>query len=157
MLVKYSNVSKRQVSNCLTDNPKSLSFNYFVYSAYSIGGLPPMPKHYTTVNGLFGSKIHYDENGNYAGEPRPGLFEGSMEHYDANGQYARYSDPGLFADHVHHNANGQYVGETWSGLTDEHKIHYDTKGYAGDSWDTLLGTDTELFDSDLTDPGDNPF
>ena len=80
-----------------------------------------------------------------------------MEHYDANGQYAGYSDPGLFADHVHHNANGQYVGETWSGLTDEHKIHYDTKGYAGDSWSTLLGTDTELFDGDLTDFGDDPF
>ena len=50
-----------------------------------------MPKHYTSVDGLFGQKIHYDENGNYAGESWPGLFEGSMEHYDVNGQYAGYS------------------------------------------------------------------
>ncbi len=116
-----------------------------------------MPKHYTSVDGLFGQKLHYDENGNYVGESWPGLFEGSMEHYDANGQYAGYSDPGLFADHVHHNANSQYIGETWSGLTDHHKIHYDTKGYTGDSWDTLIGTDTELFDGDLADPGENSF
>lgn len=54
-------------------------------------------------------------------------------------------------------ADGTYLGETWSGLTDEHKIHYDTKGYAGDGWGTLLGTDTELFDGDLTDLGDDPF
>ena len=47
-----------------------------------------MPKHFTSVDGLFGQKIHYDENGNYVGESWPGLFEGSMEHYDANGQYA---------------------------------------------------------------------
>lgn len=46
-----------------------------------------MPKHYTSVDGLFGQKIHYDENGNYAGESWPGLFEGSLEHYDANEQY----------------------------------------------------------------------
>ena len=56
------------------------------------------PKRVTSVPGLFGGMDHYDENGNYAGESWPGLFEGSMEHYDANGQYAGYSDPGLFAD-----------------------------------------------------------
>ena len=44
-----------------------------------------MPKHYTTIDGLFGQRIHYHENGNYAGKSWPGLFEGSMEHYDANG------------------------------------------------------------------------
>ena len=25
-----------------------------------------MPKHYTSVDGLFGQKTHYDDNGNYA-------------------------------------------------------------------------------------------
>ena len=54
-----------------------------------------MSKHYTTVDGLFGSKIHYDENGNYAGQSVPGLIEGSMIHYDANGSYAGTSMPGL--------------------------------------------------------------
>ena len=105
----------------------------------------------------FRAEATLNENGNNVGESWPGLFEGSMEHYDASGQYAGYSDPGLFADHVHHNANGQYVGETWSVLTNEHKIHYGTKGYAGDSWSTLLGTYTELFDSELANPCGNPF
>ncbi len=107
-----------------------------------------MPKHYTSVDGLFGSKIHYDENGNYVGESWPGLFEGSMQHYDANGQYVGYSTPGLFADQVHHGPDGRYLGETWSGIVNGHKIHYDADGYAGDSWDMLLGTGSD-FDNDL--------
>ncbi len=114
-----------------------------------------MPKHYTSVDGLFGQKIHYDENGNYAGESWPGLFEGSYEHYDANGMYAGYSDPGLFADQVHYRFDGQYLGETWSDTISGHKIHYDANGRAGDSWDTLLGTDTDL-DNDLFS-GDDAF
>ena len=114
-----------------------------------------MPKHYTSVDGLFGQKIHYDENGNYAGESWPGIFDGSMEHYDANGQYAGYSDPGIFADQVHHRFDGQYLGETWSGITDSHKVHYDTNGYAGESYGTLLGTSTDLGE-DLF-PADEPF
>ena len=115
-----------------------------------------MPKHYTTVDGLFGQKIHYDENGNYAGESWPGLFEGSMEHYDANGQYAGYSDRGVFADLMHHNANGQYVGDTWSGITDGHKVHYNVNGYAGESWDGLVGSSTDLND-DMFGPTDDMF
>ena len=106
--------------------------------------------HITSVDGLFGQKLHYDEMGNLVGESWPGLFEGSWEHYDQNG-YAGYSTPGLFADQVHHNANGQYVGDTWSGIADEHKIHYDTKGYAGDSWDTLTGSSTDLNDDAYMD------
>ena len=113
-----------------------------------------MPKHYTTVDGLFGSKIHYDENGNYAGESRPGLIEGSYDHYDANGQYTGYSDPGLFADHVHHNASGQYVGETWSGF-DGQKIHYGVNGFAGESWDGLFGTTFTDLDDSMLDDGDS--
>ncbi len=106
-------------------------------------------KHYTSVDGLFGSKIHYDELGNYAGESRPGLFEGSYDHYDANGAYVGYSDPGLLADLTHHNVSGQYQGETWSGWPGQ-QVHYDAQGYAGESWDTLLGTDTSI-DADLFD------
>ena len=114
-----------------------------------------MPKHYTSVDGLFGQKIHYDENGNYAGESWPGLFEGSMEHYDANGKYAGYSDPGLFADQVHHRFDGQYLGETWDGIAPGHKIHYDINGRAGDSWDTLIGSETDLTDDAF--PADDTF
>ena len=36
--------------------------------------------------GLFGSTIHYDENGKVAGKIRPGLF-GSTNHYDNTGRY----------------------------------------------------------------------
>ena len=105
-----------------------------------------MHKHYTTIDGFFGQKIHYDENGNYAGESWPGLFEGSYEHYNADGQYAGYSDRGIFAEQVHHRFDGQYLGETWEGITPGHKIHYDANGYAGDSWETLLSAETNLND-----------
>lgn len=102
-------------------------------------------KHYTSVDGLFGGKIHYDEFGNYAGESRPGLIPGSFEHYDANGGYVGYSDPGLLADYTHHDANGRYLGESWSGFTGQ-QLHYDIDGYAGQSWDTVFGTETDLFE-----------
>ena len=105
-----------------------------------------MSEHLTTVDGLFGQKIHYDSNGNYAGESWPGLFSGSYEHYDASGQYAGYSDPGLFADLVHHGPTGQYLGETWQGALPGHHIHYGTDGVAGDSWDMPFTTETDLFD-----------
>ena len=105
-----------------------------------------MPRNIHSVDGAFGQKIHYDEYGNYIGESWPGLIEGTYNHYNADGQFAGYSDPGLFADLVHHDASGHYQGETWSGIADGHKVHYDTDGYAGDSWDSLLGSDTELFD-----------
>ena len=104
-----------------------------------------MPKHYTSVDGLFGQKIHYDENGNYAGESWPGLFEGSLEHYDANGQYAGWSAPGLLADMTHHDHNGRYLGDSWSGF-DRQMVHYGANGYAGESWDGLVGSNTDLMD-----------
>ena len=41
-----------------------------------------MSKRYTTIDGLFGTKIHLDENGNYAGESVPGhaLFLNKVEY-----------------------------------------------------------------------------
>ena len=94
----------------------------------------------TSVDGLFGQKIHYDEYGRYAGESWPGLIPGSMNHYAAGEGYVGYSDPGIAADLVHHDASGRYLGETWQGIQG-HQIHYGVDG-AGESWDTLTGTDT---------------
>ena len=109
----------------------------------------------TSVDGLFGQKLHYDEMGNLIGESWPGLLEGSWEHYDQNG-YAGYSDPGLFADQVHHDAGGRYAGETWDGFQGQ-KIHYGPNGYAGITWDGLTGSHTDL-DTDLFAPlPDDPF
>jgi hypothetical protein len=107
-------------------------------------------KHISSVDGLFGQKIHYDDMGNIVGESWPGLVEGSYVHYGPHG-YAGESMPGAFADLVHYNADGQYVGDTWNGICDEQKVHYGMNGYAGDSWDTLIGTDTSL-DADLFEP-----
>lgn len=100
----------------------------------------------TSIEGLFGQKYHYDENGELVGESWPGLFEGSWEHYDKHG-YAGYSSPGVFSELTHHDANGKYMGDTWQGVAPEQHIHYDIDGNTGDSWDTLTGTDT-FFEGD---------
>ena len=102
-----------------------------------------MSKHYTTMDGLFGSKIHYDENGNYAGQSMPGLFGDTMIHYDENGNYAGRTDPGLFGTQVHTDRNGQYAGQTTEGLFGQ-KIHTDVKGRTGQTWDCLFGSITDF-------------
>ena len=105
-----------------------------------------MSKHYTTIDGLFGTKIHYDENGNYAGESTPGLFGDTMIHYDADGNYAGRTDPGLFGTRVHTDKNGNYAGESvqgWAGQT----VHSGVKGQSGVSWDTFFGTLTDVDDA----------
>ena len=101
----------------------------------------------TSIDGLFGQKIHYDEDGNYVGESWPGLFEGSWEHYSQDKGYVGSSDPGLFAGQIHRDSSGQYMGESMPGLIGGHQIHYGQDGHIGDSWDTLTGTDT-FFDGD---------
>ena len=76
-----------------------------------------MSKRYTTIDGLFGTKIHLDENGNYAGESVPGLFNDTMIHYDANGNYAGSSMPGILSDTTsHYDAGGKYAGTSTRGL-----------------------------------------
>lgn len=55
--------------------------------------------------GLFGSTIHYDENGKVVGKSRPGLF-GSTNHYDNTGRYVGKSRPGLFDTQNHYDTDG---------------------------------------------------
>ena len=105
------------------------------------------PKHFTSIDGAFGQKIHYDEYGRYAGESWPGLVSGSYTHYDADGSYAGDSMPGGFFDIVHYDADGHYVGESLPGFGSS-EMHYGVDGYAGDSYDSFLGVDT-FFDTDL--------
>lgn len=106
-----------------------------------------MAKHYTTVDSWFGTKVHYDENGRYAGESMPGLTKGSMIHYDANGNFAGRTDPGWFGTQVHTDSNGNYAGESMQGWSGQ-RIHSDASGRCGVSWDTFFGTVTD-FDDDV--------
>ena len=98
-----------------------------------------------TVEGLFGEKIHYDEQGNKVGESWPGLFGGSWDHYDSDGNYIGRSDVGLFADQVHydsHNENVGYSNRAVFGGTN----HYSSDGYAGYTRSTIFGEETDLED-----------
>ena len=102
-------------------------------------------RHITSVPGLFGETIHYDESGVKVGESWPGLFNGSMVHYGADGSYAGRSDPGLFAEFEHYDADGSHLGSTYHGLLNGMHVHYsDNDGYVGDTLDGLVSSDTDF-------------
>ena len=69
-----------------------------------------MSKKIHSVHGLFGTTIHYDENGNKVGKSVQGFF-GGENHYDADGNCVGSSAPGIFADQIHYDANGNKVGD----------------------------------------------
>lgn len=112
---------------------------------------------YTSIEGLFGQTIHYDENGNKVGESWPSLF-GGEEHYDTNGNFIGSSERGLFADRVHYDANYNHVGETYTGLFGS-KQHYGTSGKIGSSWQGIAGTESYMNDDFFGDDADaaDPF
>ena len=96
----------------------------------------------TTIEGLFGEKIHY-KDGKKIGESWPGVFSGSYNHYDQAGTKVGYSRPGLFADQVHYNNDHErqgYSNKGFFGLTN----HFDKDGYVGSSIDTVFGEETDL-------------
>jgi len=103
-----------------------------------------MAKHISTVEGLFGEKLHY-ENGVKVGESWPGLFGGSWNHYDADGNYTGESMPGVIADQVHYDAQGNHAGYTMRGVLLHHTCMDD--GTGGETIDTLLGSKS-VFDFD---------
>ncbi len=107
-------------------------------------------KKYSTVDGLFGDKIHFDENGNYAGSSVPTGSDGSMVHFDANGDYAGSSSPGLFkGDMIHTDAKGNYVGQSSPGLFGT-TVHTGKNGEIGATDDGVFGskvTDIDFFDN----------
>ena len=49
----------------------------------------------TSREGLFGTTIHYDENGHKVGETLPGFF-GGTNYYDNDGHKIGHSEPGFF-------------------------------------------------------------
>lgn len=88
-------------------------------------------KTYTTIDGLSGSKAHFDENGNYVGSSMPVGSDGSMIHFDADGNLVGRSDPGLFSgDMIHTDANGDYAGQSTPGLFGD-TIHSGKNGGIG--------------------------
>ena len=54
---------------------------------------------------------HYDADGNFIGESRPGWL-GSMENYDANGNKTGESRPGWLGSMENYDANGNKIGES---------------------------------------------
>ena len=107
-------------------------------------------KVYTTVDGPFGDKVHFDGNGDYAGTSVPSAIDGSVVHFDANGNYAGRSEPGLFAGQVYHtDADGNYVGQSSPGLFGT-TIHAGKNGEIGVTDDGAFGgkvTDIDPFDN----------
>lgn len=98
----------------------------------------------TTIEGLFGEKIHY-KDGVKIGESWPGFFGGSYNHYDQSGEKIGHSNPGLFADQVHYNNNNErqgYSNKGFFGMTN----HFDNEGYVGSTIDTIFGEQTDLSD-----------
>ena len=107
-------------------------------------------KKYSTVDGLFGDKIHFDEHGNYAGSSVPTGSDGSMVHFDAKGDYAGSSSPGFFkGDMIHTDAKGNYVGQSSPGLFGT-TVHTGKNGEIGATDDGVFGskvTDIDFFDN----------
>ena len=104
-----------------------------------------MSRKITTIEGLFGEKLHYDENGNKVGESWPGLFGGSYDHYDENGKYAGYSDPGIISDYNHYDAGNHRVGSSQRGVFGGYN-HYDNDGYKGHTIEGIFDSVTEIED-----------
>ena len=97
-----------------------------------------MSRRYTTVDGFFGTKLHYDGSGRLVGQSVPGLTKGTMLHYDMNGNLIGRTDPGFFGTQIHTDKNGRYAGTTcdgWRGL----KFHSTADGRSGESWEGLFG------------------
>jgi len=108
---------------------------------------------YRTVKGLFGQQIHY-KDGRKVGETWDGLIPGSKVHYNQNGEYVGRSDRGFFADYVHRDLRGSRIGSTWSddaGID----VHYDDRGYAGATYNDAFGASTYLSDSSHLDNPDD--
>ena len=88
-------------------------------------------KQFTTVDGPSGSKMHFDENGNYVGRSERSVLGNDIIHFDANGNYAGRSTPGLFSgDMIHTDANGDYAGQSSPGLFGN-TIHSGKNGETG--------------------------
>ncbi len=105
-------------------------------------------REYTTIDGPFGSKIHLDENGDYAGESMPGLFGDTTVHVDADGNYAGASGPGLFdGQTIHTDADGNYAGQSSPGLSGT-TIHSGKNGGTGVTSDGLFGSRVTDIDDD---------
>ena len=88
-------------------------------------------KQFTTVDGPSGSKMHFDENGNYVGRSERSVLGNDIIHFDADGNYAGRSTPGMFdGDMIHTDANGDYAGQSSSGLFGD-TIHSGKNGETG--------------------------
>ncbi len=97
-------------------------------------------KEYTTIDGPFGTKIHIDENGDYAGESIPGAFGNTMIHFDANDEYVGQSMPGMFEGQTYHvDADGNYAGQSNDGLFGN-IVHTGKNGETGVTSDGPFGT-----------------
>ena len=97
-----------------------------------------MSRRFTTVDGFFGTKLHYDGSGKLVGQSVPGLTKGTMLHYDMNGNIIGRTDPGFFGTQIHTDKNGRYAGTTCDGWRGQ-KFHSTANGGSGESWEGLFG------------------
>ena len=106
-----------------------------------------MSKKITSKPGLFGITYHYDENGNYLGKSRPGLFGNTQVHFDENGNHTATTRPGFFAKQVTTNyKTGERISSR-QGLFN--KVHYSNGKYIGKSRPGFCGrTYTTIEDED---------
>ena len=116
----------------------------------------------TSRPGLFGYIYHYDENGNYLGKSRPGLWGDRKIHYNENNKHISTSRPGFLAKEVHfdkenrryissypfitgsvHYSNGRPIGTTKNGIPDTSYTDIETYGNVYPDDDDFTYTEEE--------------
>ena len=97
-----------------------------------------MSKRISSIPGLFGETLHYNEDGDYLGYSVEGLL----------GEQTGFSCEGAIADAVHYNVDNNEVGYDVEGMLGVHHYSCDD-GYAGYSVEDEfgMGVDTYLGDS----------
>ena len=101
-----------------------------------------MKERIRSVEGLFGTIIHYDSSGRYVGESRPGLLDGEYNHYSIENGYEGYSTPGITADMIHHDYANKPVAYSIEGPLST--THYSDEGYIGSSYEDDWGSTTYI-------------
>ena len=65
-----------------------------------------------SIEGMFGNIIHFDDEGNVAGESIPGVIPGTYTHYGSDGEALAVTRPGLFDDMYHSDMSGELIGSS---------------------------------------------
>lgn len=108
-----------------------------------------MSKRISSIQGLFGETLHYNEDGDYLGYSVEGLL-GETLHYNASGEQTGFSCEGAIADAVHYDADNNEVGYDVEGMLGVHHYSCDD-GYAGYSVEDEFGMGVDAYLGDNVD------